>query len=148
MGCFRRDWVRAGCNPSAATGENVTFLAPWWLSVCSWGVLMVSCEPRCCTPALFLLISLCFPHDARSCLLTAHVKKLSVFFFFLNFSPALYKVVLGFFLWPCHTACEILVPQPGFKPVSPAVKTQSSNHWTAREFCCLFFFLIDPSLDF
>ena len=81
MGCFRPDWGRAGCDPSAAAGENVAFLAPWWLCMCSWGVLMGSCEPPCCTPALFLLlISLCFPHAAHSCLLTAHVKKLSVFF--------------------------------------------------------------------
>ena len=33
---------------------------------------------------------------------------------------------------PCM-ACGILVPQPGIEPMSPAVETQSLNHWTARE---------------
>ena len=30
-------------------------------------------------------------------------------------------------------ACGILVPQPGIKPVPPAVEVQSLNNWTARE---------------
>ena len=30
-------------------------------------------------------------------------------------------------------ACRILVPQPGIKPVPPAVEAWSLNHWTARE---------------
>ena len=29
--------------------------------------------------------------------------------------------------------CEILVPQPGIKPVSPAVEAQSPNHCTSEE---------------
>ena len=41
---------------------------------------------------------------------------------------------LLFFFWSCHVACEILVPQPGIKPVPPAVKARSPNHWTTREF--------------
>ena len=28
-----------------------------------------------------------------------------------------------------HAACEILVPQPGIKPTSPAVEAWSLNHW-------------------
>ena len=31
-------------------------------------------------------------------------------------------------------ACGILVPQPGIKPVSSAVKVQSPNHGTTGEF--------------
>ena len=31
-----------------------------------------------------------------------------------------------------HTACGILVPWPGIKPVPPAVEAQSANHWTAK----------------
>ena len=34
--------------------------------------------------------------------------------------------------WPSHTACGILVPRPGIKPVPPAMEAQSPNHWTAR----------------
>ena len=29
--------------------------------------------------------------------------------------------------------CKILIPWPGIKPVSPAVKVQSLNHWAARK---------------
>ena len=32
-----------------------------------------------------------------------------------------------------HTACGILVLQPGIKPAPPAVEKQSLNHWTDRE---------------
>ena len=38
-----------------------------------------------------------------------------------------------FFFWPNHVAYRILVPQPGIKPVSPAVGAWSPNHWTSRE---------------
>ena len=37
-------------------------------------------------------------------------------------------------LGPHCVACGILVPQPGFEPISPAVEALSPNHWTAREF--------------
>ena len=30
-------------------------------------------------------------------------------------------------------ACGILVPQPGMELVSPALGSQSLNHWTTRE---------------
>ena len=34
----------------------------------------------------------------------------------------------------CHTACEILVPGPGIKPVSPCTaSSESSPCWTTRE---------------
>ena len=38
-----------------------------------------------------------------------------------------------FFLLLYHTACGILVPQPGIKPVPRAVEARSLNHWTAGE---------------
>ena len=38
-----------------------------------------------------------------------------------------------FIFWPCCVVCGILVPQPGIKPVPPALKMQSLNHWTSRE---------------
>ena len=41
-------------------------------------------------------------------------------------------------LWPCLTACQILVPQPG--PAPRAVEAQSCNHWTTRDIS-LFVFL-------
>ena len=37
------------------------------------------------------------------------------------------------FSWLCHTACGILVPQPGIEPAPPAVEVWTFNHWTARE---------------
>ena len=30
-------------------------------------------------------------------------------------------------------AYGILIPQPGFEPIPPAVEVRSLNHWTARE---------------
>ena len=46
------------------------------------------------------------------------------------------------FLWVCLIfffnllasllACKILVPQPGIKPVLPALEAWSLNHWTFR----------------
>ena len=39
----------------------------------------------------------------------------------------------GFFFLLGHAACGILVPQPGFKPMPPAVDTWSFNHWTTGE---------------
>ena len=41
--------------------------------------------------------------------------------------------VLFFFFWPCQVVCGIFIPQPGIKPVPPAVETQSPNHWNPRE---------------
>ena len=41
--------------------------------------------------------------------------------------------IIFFSSWPCRAACGILVPGPGIEPVPSAVKTQSPNHWTARE---------------
>ena len=65
------------------------------------------------------------------------MNSLSFFFFFfliwecLNFS--------AFFFFIICMACSILVPQPGIKPIPPAVETWSLNHWTAREIPCLLF---------
>ena len=48
--------------------------------------------------------------------------------------PELFILFLLFiYVWPCHTACRILVPRPGTEPVPPAVEAQSLNHWTTRE---------------
>ena len=33
------------------------------------------------------------------------------------------------FFWLHREACGILVPQPGIKPMFPAVETQGLNHW-------------------
>ena len=38
-----------------------------------------------------------------------------------------------FFFWMCYAAFRILVPWPGIKPLPPALRAQSLNHWTARE---------------
>ena len=38
------------------------------------------------------------------------------------------------FIWLLCTACGIIVPWLGIEPWPPAVKVQSPNHWTTREF--------------
>ena len=40
---------------------------------------------------------------------------------------------LFFFFLLCCAACRILVPQPGFEPMLPALGVWSFNHWTAWE---------------
>ena len=40
---------------------------------------------------------------------------------------------LSLILFFGSTARGILVPQPGIKPVQPALEAQSVNHWTARK---------------
>ena len=48
--------------------------------------------------------------------------------------PLLYLFIYLFiYFWPRHTACGILVSQPGVKPAPPALQAQSLNQWTARE---------------
>ena len=42
-------------------------------------------------------------------------------------------VCFVFVFWLHCMACSILVPQPGIKPVPPALEAQSLNHWTTRE---------------
>ena len=42
-------------------------------------------------------------------------------------------------VWLYCLAYEILVPQPGIEPRPSAVKVQSLNHWTTREFPTLIF---------
>lgn len=38
------------------------------------------------------------------------------------------------FIWPRRVSCGTLVPWPDIEPGPPAVKVQSPNHWTTREF--------------
>ena len=60
-----------------------------------------------------------------------------------DFSGGLETVTSSFFFppWPCHTACGILVPQPGSEPVPMAVKASSPNHCPPQNSCkCHFSF--------
>ena len=43
------------------------------------------------------------------------------------------KASLLFFSWPRCVACGILVPQPGIKPMPPALGVWGLNHWTTGE---------------
>ena len=36
-------------------------------------------------------------------------------------------------LFTGHTACGLLVPQPGIEPMLPPLGAQSLNHWTTRK---------------
>ena len=42
-----------------------------------------------------------------------------------------------FFLGLCHTACDMLVPQPGIEPRPSTVRAWSPNHWTVKEFLAM-----------
>ena len=44
-------------------------------------------------------------------------------------------LAIGFFCFlAAHTACRLLAPPPGIKPMAPAVAVLSPNHCTPREF--------------
>ena len=49
------------------------------------------------------------------------------------------KLILFICFWSHHMACGILVPPPGTKHRPSAVRVQSPNHWTTREFPKLIF---------
>ena len=51
-----------------------------------------------------------------------------------NKPVGLVGVFFFFFFWLHRTACGILVPWTGIKPVTSAMKVQSLNHWTTGEF--------------
>ena len=53
--------------------------------------------------------------------------------FFKRSSKFSFNLTYFFSFWPCCSACRISVPQPGIKPVPPAMEAQSLNHWTAGE---------------
>ena len=53
---------------------------------------------------------------------------------FFKHSPFIYHFLLA----ESHRI-EVLVPQPGIKPMPPAVEVQSLNHWTSREVPLLWF---------
>ena len=46
---------------------------------------------------------------------------------FVWFFICLFLLLLGF-IWLCHMACGLLVPQPGIEPMSRAVEAWSLNH--------------------
>ena len=57
------------------------------------------------------------------------VKETHSFFFFFFVKKGVYV----YFWWCCRT-CRFLVPQPGIKPVPPAVEAWSLNHWARNTF--------------
>ena len=70
-------------------------------------------------------------------------------FFNLKALPGAQEIVryiciyVFFFFLPCWAACGILIPQPGIKPRPLAVRAQSPNYWTTREFPGVgFYFLV------
>ena len=64
------------------------------------------------------------------------IKENKASLFFLFFFNCVKFLGANFYLfiifWPCCVACRILVPQPGIKPVPPAVEAPSLNHWTGE----------------
>ena len=51
----------------------------------------------------------------------------------LFFLKMVFYLFIFIFFWLHSVACKILVPQPGIKPMPPAVEAPSLNKWTARE---------------
>ena len=61
---------------------------------------------------------------------------------FLPCRSCLFCFVL--FFGAAATACGILVPQPGIKPLPSVVEARNPNHWISREFPESFKFLCSP----
>ena len=57
---------------------------------------------------------------------------------FLSMDFILNSFCLSSFFWPHPTTCGILVPLLRIKPMAPALKASSPNHWTTRVSLCLF----------
>ena len=53
----------------------------------------------------------------------------------------IYLFLFSFF-WPYCMACRILALWPGIEPRPSAVKAQSPNHWTTREFPYILFYIL------
>lgn len=62
--------------------------------------------------------------------------------------PRNFPKVSSFFFkilsWPCFVACKILIAGLGIKPVPPALRAWSLNHWTTGKSRSFFFFLDIP----
>ena len=68
---------------------------------------------------------------------------LSILFIYISSPlPCLFVCLFS----PHRSACGILVPWPGIKPLPPAVEGQSPDHWTAREFPSPLFLYVSFSL--
>ena len=79
------------------------------------------------------------------------IQYVAILVWFLSLNNMHLRLLYGFFFfffWPCPMACRILVPRSGIEPKPSAVKAQSPNHWTAREFPRLLhvFSCLDSSL--
>ena len=88
------------------------------------------------TKKMFCQMNLCFLLDGHMDIRKTpqlHHTRMSVTR--MNFGKVL------FFFFATYVACGNLVPQPGIKPMPPAVGAQSLNHWTFREVLVRSFFL-------
>ena len=79
--------------------------------------------------SLSLTQRLMFRHHKSPCYHYQYYHYLSI----NNMHILFYFLSLFIIFLPLHTACRILVPWPGIKPMSPALGTWSLNHWTTRE---------------
>ena len=93
--------------PVLSQAARLVFLSPCSLSI-----------SETLTVVLWTLSFLSAPPPSSSCPVT------QTGFFFIN--------ILIFF-WPCLTACEILVPQPGMDSEPPALEGWGLDYWTTRE---------------
>ena len=59
--------------------------------------------------------------------------EICLYFLVSSFFSSAFTFSFLFVFRPYHLACGILVPQPGIKPVPPALEVWSLNHCTARK---------------
>ena len=112
VGLFRRNKRVAGGQPSWSLGAVTPGQRVQLVTTC----MLVLCLSRSCVLPLRYVVA-----RVQGTVRQSVINLLN--FFFLTFCL-------------CHTACSMLVPLPGSKPVPPAVEAQSLGHRTTREVPC------------
>ena len=65
----------------------------------------------------------------------------SIMFQVLHFNVFIYiYIYIFFFFWLYCVTCWILVPQPGFESMPPAVDVWDLNHWTVMKIPSVFLY--------
>ena len=102
-------------------------LIMWFLSFLCWYIALHWLICICWTIFVFLELTL-FKHGILKKKVRSGGKETDMSYSFPK-SP----LERFFFLWPCPSACGILVPWPGMEPIPSTLEAWSLNHWTARE---------------
>ena len=95
---------------------------------CKDEINSTKCCDRHIVSAQYMLAAIIIRRRIRYCLPCAPMSSLIALQISLNI-----LIVFYLFIWLHRGVCGILVPQPGIKPMLPALEAWSLNHWTSKE---------------